>query len=360
MREQHDIVVIGGGQAGLAMSAVLQRCAREHIVLERHQLGGRWRSERWESLRFQFPNWSLKLPGYAYSGGDPDGFAHWREILSVIENYAASTRGPLREHTEVTEVREDRDGFVVSVPRGTVRARQLVVATGPFQRPYIPHFATDVAPGVMQIDPTRYRRPEDLPDGTVLVVGSGASGCQIGEELRRSGRRVFLSVSRHRRVPRRFRGQDVYWRLDRMGRFATTIDSFHGRQWPPSIVVTGVNGDYDVNVRQMAADGIRVLGRITGASEGTLTVARNANEVLDEADGTFAGFLAAAREFAAANPDLELAEEILVEPADLPAAVAEVESLDLRHEDITNRPLTSPGDGAVRRVSKAQRTKLSP
>ena len=186
----------------------------------------------------------------------------------------------------------------------------------------------------MQLDPTRYRRPEDLPDGGVLVVGSGASGCQIGEELLRAGRTVFLSVSRHRRVPRRFRGRDVYWWLERMGRFAQTIDSFPGRQWPPSTVVTGVSGGYDVNVRQMAADGIRVLGRIVGASDDVLTVARNANEVLNEADAAFAGFLAPAREFAAANPDMDLAEEGPNESMVLPATVAEVEYLDLRRENI--------------------------
>jgi putative flavoprotein involved in K+ transport len=168
----------------------------------------------------------------------------------------------------------------------------------------------------------------------VLVVGSGASGCQIGEELRRAGRSVLLSVSKHRRVPRRFRGKDVYWWLDRMGRFAQTIDSFPGRLWPPSTVVTGVSGGYDVNVRQLAADGVRVLGRVLGVSDGRLAVARNANEVLDEADAAFAGFLAAARAFAAANPDLDLAEEEPTGSAVLPATIAEVESLDLRREKV--------------------------
>jgi len=334
MQERYDTVVIGGGQAGLAMSAVLRQRGREHVVLERRQVGERWRTERWESLRFQFPNWSLELPGYAYSGEDPDGFAHWREILRVVEDYAVSTRAPVREHTEVTGLRTDDGGFLLSLPDGTIYARHVVVATGPFQRPRIPQVSESVAPSVLQTDPTRYRRPEDLPDGAVLVVGSGASGCQIGDELLRAGRTVFLSVSRHRRAPRRFRGKDVYWWLDRMGRFAQTIDSFPGRRWPPSVVVTGVSGGYDVNVRQMAADGIRVLGRVVGASDNTLAVARNANEILDEADAAFAGFLATAREFAAANPDLGLAEEEPTESADLPASVAEVESLDLRRENV--------------------------
>jgi putative flavoprotein involved in K+ transport len=316
------------------MSAVLQRRGREHVVLERRRVGERWRTERWESLRFQFPNWALELPGYSYSGDDPNGFAHWREVLGVIEDYAASTRAPVREHTEVSALRADDGGFVLSLSDGTIHARQVVVATGPFQRPRIPKFSEGVAPTVLQTDPTRYRRPEDLPDGAVLVVGSGASGCQIGDELLRAGRTVFLSVSRHRRVPRRFRGKDVTWWLDRMGRFDQTIDSFPGRQWPPSVVVTGVSGGYDVNVRQMAADGIRVLGRVAGASDGTLAIERNANEVLDEADAAFAGFLEAAREFAAANPDVDLAREETTESAAMPATVAGVESLDLRRENV--------------------------
>jgi putative flavoprotein involved in K+ transport len=334
MRERHDTVVIGGGQAGLAMSAVLQQRGREHVVLERRQVGERWRTERWESLRFQFPNWSLELPGYAYSGEDPNGFAHWREVLRVVEDYAASTRAPVREHTEVTGLRTDDGGFVLSVPNGAIHARQVVVATGPFERPRIPQFSQNVAPSVLQTDPTRYWRPEDLPDGAVLVVGSGASGCQIGDELLRAGRTAFLSVSRHRRVPRRLRGKDVYWWLDRMGRFDQTIDSFPGRRWPPSTVVTGVSGGYDVNVRQMAADGIRVIGRVVGASDHVLAVARNANEILDEADAAFTGFLSAAREFAAANPDAGLAEQEPTGSADVPATVAEVQSIDLRRESV--------------------------
>jgi putative flavoprotein involved in K+ transport len=334
MRERHDTVVIGGGQAGLAMSAVLQQRGREHVVLERRQIGERWRTERWESLRFQFPNWALQLPGYAYSGDEPNNFAHWRGVLRVIEDYAASTHAPVREHTQVTGLHTDDGGFVLSVPDATIHARNVVVATGPFQRPRIPRLSQSVARSVLQTDPTRYRRPEDLPDGAVLVVGSGASGCQIGDELLRAGRTVFLSVSRHRRVPRRFRGKDVYWWLDRMGRFAQTIDSFPGRQWPPSTVVTGVSGGYDVNVRQMAADGIRVLGRVVGASDGALAVARNANEILGEADAAFAGFLAAAREFAAANPDTGLTEEEPAGSAGLPATVDEVDYLDLRRENV--------------------------
>jgi putative flavoprotein involved in K+ transport len=203
MRERHDTVVIGGGQAGLAMSAVLQQRGVEHVALERRQVGERWRSERWESLRFQFPNWSLELPSCAYSGDEPDGFAHWREILRVIEGYAASGRATVRKHTEVTGLRADDGGFVLCVLDGTIHARHVVVATGPFQRPRIPQLSGGVAPFVLQTDPTRYRRPEELPDGAVLVVGSGASGCQIADELLRAGRAVRLQApARPATVPR--------------------------------------------------------------------------------------------------------------------------------------------------------------
>jgi putative flavoprotein involved in K+ transport len=336
MREDLNIVVIGGGQAGLAMSAVLQHGRVEHVVLERERVAERWRSERWDSLRFQFPNWALELPGYAYAGDDPDGFAHWREIVRVIEAYAVNRQTPVREHTEVTELRTDDGGFELSVAEGTIHARQVVVATGPFQRARIPQFAAEVAPSILQSDPTCYRRPEDLPDGAVLVVGSGASGCQIADELLRAGRTVFLSVSRHRRVPRRLGGKDVTWWLERMGRFEQTIDNFPGRQWPPSVVVTGVNGGYDVNVRQMAADGIRVLGRILGGSDGRLTVATNANEILGEADAAFAGFLAAAREHAAASLEVEIPEEQPDGLAATRATVEEIGFLDLRRENIAS------------------------
>jgi putative flavoprotein involved in K+ transport len=304
-------------------------------VLGRGRVGGRWRMERWDSLRFQFPNWSLQLPGYIYTGADPDGFAHYSEILRIIQAYAVNTRAPLREHTEVVTLSEDGDGtgFVVSLADGSLHARRVVVATGPFQRPFIPQLARDVSRSALQTDPTRYRHPGDLPDGAVLVVGSGASGCQIADELLHAGRTVYLSVSRHRRAPRRLRGRDVYWWLERMGRFAQPIDSFPGRQWPPSTVVTGVNGGYDVNVRRLAADGVRVTGRVVGASGDRLAIAANANQILDEADQTYADFLSAARAYALTRVQEQLTEEHPAEPTRLPA-INEVDSLSLARNNI--------------------------
>src|SRR5262249_7692816 len=215
--------------------------------------------------------------------------------VRVIEDYAASIGAPVREHTEVMGLRQDAagTGFVVSVAGGSLHARRVVLATGPVQRPLIPPMSPDIRPSVRQTDPARYRGPGQLPAGAVLVVGSGASGCQIADELLGAGRTVFLSVSRHRRIPRRLGGRDVYWWLEKMGRLAQTIDSFPGRRWPPSIVVTGVHGGYDVNVRHLAADGVRVVGRAAGASGGQVAIEAGANQILDEADTAYAGFISA-------------------------------------------------------------------
>lgn len=336
MREQKDVVVIGGGQAGLAMSSVLQQRGREHVVLERRRIGERWRAERWDSLRFQFPNWTLQLPGYTYGGNDPDRFAHYSEILRVVEDYAVSTGAPVREHTEALALtgRGTDKGFEVSLAEGSIHAQRVVIATGPFQRARLPELGRGLPPSVQRIDPTRYRSPEAVPAGAVLVVGSGASGSQIADELLHAGRRVFLSVSRHRRVPRRFRGRDVYWWLEALGRFDQPIDSFPDRQHPPSTVVTGVNGGYDVNVRQLAADGVRVIGRVMGASGRNLAVQANANQVLDEADQAYTGFLTAARQFISSHGiEEQLDQDEPEEPIHLPA-VEEVHSLNLAREGI--------------------------
>jgi len=336
MPERYDTVIVGGGQAGLAMSAVLRRHGREHVVLERRRVAERWRSERWDSLRFQFPNWSLQLPGYRYTGSDPEGFAHYNEILQLIEDYAVSTRAPVREHAEVVGLRADGDdtGFLVSLADGSLQAKRVVLATGPFQRPNIPPLSQRISPSVLQTDPTRYRCPQQLPAGAVLVVGSGASGCQIADELLRSGRTVYLSVSRHRRVPRRLGGKDIYWWLGKMGRFAQTIDSFPSGQWPPSIVVTGVNGGYDVDVRHLAADGARVIGRVTGAARTRIAIDANANQILDEADQSYSLFLSAAHQFAVTHA-VDIGEEPPRQPTHLPAALSEHHSLDLARENIS-------------------------
>ena len=296
MVEHHDTVIIGGGQAGLAMSFRLHERGREHVVLERARIGERWRSERWKSLHFQFPNWSMQLPGMTYSGTEPDGFSHHTHTTRFIEDYAKMIDAPVRENTEATALRQNAKtgGYLIETQNGTIAARNVVIATGPFQHPFIPAFGKNLPSSVYEIDAARYRSPDELPSGAVLVVGSGASGCQIADELYQAGRTVFLSVSRHRRVPRRYRGKDMFWWFEKMGRFDVNIDTFPDRKYPPSTVVTGVNGGYDVNIRRFIAEGVQVLGHVEGMSDSTVAVASDVNEILNGAEKAYADFISAA------------------------------------------------------------------
>ena len=312
MTQHFDSIVIGAGQAGLVMSHFLGRASRDHVVLERHKIGDRWQSERWDGLRFQYPNWSLRLPGKDYSGPDPDGYAPHHEIHRFLTDYASQIAAPVREGVAVSRLGVDLEGsgYSVQTSAGPMTARNVVVATGPFQRSNVPDVAARFPASIQQTNASSYRNPDALPPGAVLVVGSGASGCQIADELNKSGRRVFLSVSRHRRVPRRYRGRDMIWWFEKLGRYDVEIDSFPGRNYPPSTVVTGVDGGYDVNLRQSARNGVQLLGRLTGMRDGVALFGEDVNAVLDESDRAFADFGIAA-DTLALRPDIA----VQVQPA---------------------------------------------
>jgi putative flavoprotein involved in K+ transport len=202
-----DTAVIGAGHAGLALSCYLLRNGTEHVVLERGQVGERWRTERWDSLVFQFPNWSLQLPDCAYQGPDPDGYLSKDEFILFLEDYASGIRAPVRCNTEVFGLRDSEDSrsMDLATARGTIRARNVVVATGPFQAPKIPVLSRELPSDLFQIHSRDYRNPFQLPRGAALVVGSGASGTQIAEELHRAGRKVILAVGRFHKTPRRYK-----------------------------------------------------------------------------------------------------------------------------------------------------------
>jgi putative flavoprotein involved in K+ transport len=196
MAEVIDTVIIGAGHAGLALSYYLTRNESEHIVLERGNVAERWRTERWDSLVFQFPNWSLHLPGHAYQGSEPDGYASKDEFIRFLEDYASIIRAPVRCGTEVVGLREteSRRSMILETTRGVIEAKNIVVATGPFQAPKIPASSRDLPQDLFQIHARDYRNPDQLPRGAVVVVGSGASGTQIAEELNRSERKIFLDT----------------------------------------------------------------------------------------------------------------------------------------------------------------------
>jgi len=210
MPESIETIVIGDGQAGLAISYHLTQAGQPHVVLERGRVAERWHSERWESLAFQFPNSMIRLPGHAYSGNAPGGFMGRDDVARFITDYAVKIAAPLRCGVAVTSVRPaDHGRFVVQAGQHTMDAANVVVATGPYQLPSVPPCSASFPRTILQVTANRYTRPSDLPPGGVLVVGSGGSGCQIVEDLQEGGREVFYAIRRHRRWPRRYRGRDV-------------------------------------------------------------------------------------------------------------------------------------------------------
>ncbi len=333
--EIHDTIIVGGGQAGLAMSAVLSRRGREHIILERGHVGERWRGERWKSLHFQLPNWCISLPGHSYDGTDPDGFSHYTDIVRFITDYANLIAAPVRTGTTVSALRiSENIGYKLETSRGPVTAANVVIATGPFQRPKRPALASQFPIGIYQTDAVNYREPGQLPGGAVLVVGSGASGAQIADELNRTGRTVFLAVSRHRRVARRFRGKDLVWWGEKMKRFDTAIDSYPDRQPPLTTLITGIGGGYDVDVRRLGKEGVNILGRIQGVTEGTLALADDANSILDAADGSFAEYLTSVRDYVKTMDPAEVPSQD-ESKLPLPASpLPQKDSLHFRHSNI--------------------------
>lgn len=288
--EHIGTLVIGGGQAGLTMSHRLKQRGVAHLVLERHRIAERWRSERWDGLKFQFPNWSVRLPDFAFSHADPDAFASTGDILNFITAYADFVAPPLRCGVAVTRLRcrDGADGFVAETSDGAVEADNVVVATGPYQRAIIPPLLRDDA-DIFQVHASRYQNPGQLAPGAVLVVGSGASGAQITEELFRAGRRVYLSVGRHTRLPRRYRGRDLVWWLRELGIDQTTVESRGPSRLLP--VISGAYGGHTIDFRRFAAEGVTLLGRIETAQHGVVGIAPDLAESLANGDAVYAGFL---------------------------------------------------------------------
>ena len=220
-----DTLVIGAGQAGLAMSASLSDAGVDHAVLERGQVAERWRSERWDSLRLLTPNWATRLPNYTYDGPEPQGFMTAAELVDRFERYAQGFDAPVHEHTSVESVTQTDEGFAVQTSDGAWDADRVVIATGWNDRARVPSAASELPASILQLTPQTYRNPEQVPDGGVLVVGASSSGAQIADELAAAGRDVTLAVGRHTRLPRRYRGVDIWWWLEQSGRMAVTIDT---------------------------------------------------------------------------------------------------------------------------------------
>lgn len=260
-----DVLVIGGGQAGLAMSHCLASRGIDHVVLERGRTAERWRSERWDSLRLLTPNWMSRLPGWRYRGDDPDGYMTMAELARYFDAYASSFAAPLLTHTAVERVTRQGDRFAVRTNTGDWLARAVVVATGWCDVPAIPAMASALDADLVQLAPGVYRHPDQLPPGGVLVVGASATGIQIADEVQASGRPVTLAVSHHLRLPRMYRGRDILWWFDRMGIFDERADHVHNidiSRHQPSMQLIGRPDHSTLDLPTLEQRGVRLTGRL--------------------------------------------------------------------------------------------------
>jgi putative flavoprotein involved in K+ transport len=299
------VAIVGGGQAGLAMSWCLKRQGIEHVVLERESVGHAWRTARWDTFCLVTPNWQCRLPGYPYTGPDPDGFMPREQIVQYLQGYAASFDPPLHEGVSVEVLRQnDSGGFDLDLSIsggdgsdgdrsiGTLTATQVVLATGGYQEQAVPPMAATLPPELVQIASSAYRGPDQLPEGAVLVVGSGQSGAQVAEDLHLAGRRVHLCVGSAPRCARTYRGRDVVAWLEDMGHYSTPIEQ-HPRgeaaRHGTNHYVTGRDGGHDIDLRVFALQGMALHGRLLGAADGRLSVGTNLARDLDGADAVSEG-----------------------------------------------------------------------
>jgi len=261
-----ETLIVGAGQAGLAVSRCLTGQGADHVVVERGRIAERWRSSRWESLRLLTPNWMSRLPAWSYPGSDPDGYMTAPELAGYLEDYAGSFAAPVHENTTVELVEASAGGLRVVTDQRTWLARNVVVATGTENRAWLPPAASGIDPAIHQLTAARYRGPDQVPGGGVLVVGASASGVQIADELRRAGRPVVISVGRHARLPRRYRGRDILWWMDRAGILGQTIDQVHdarSARRAPSLQLSGRGRP--IGLDALAAGGVRLAGRLVAA-----------------------------------------------------------------------------------------------
>ncbi|MFY0408032.1 flavin-containing monooxygenase [Solicola sp. PLA-1-18] len=333
--QQIDVVVVGAGQAGVAISEHLGDAGIPHVVLERDRIAERWRSERWDSLVANGPAWHDRFPGMEFPDTQPDGFAGKEDVAAYFTAYAEKIGAPVRTGVEVTGVQrhQGRPGFRVDTSEGSWDARYVVAATGPFQRPVVPPIVPDGAVAV-QMHSSGYRNPQQLPDGGVLVVGAGSSGVQIAEELRLAGREVHLSVGPHDRPPRSYRGRDFCWWLGVLGMWDA--------ETPPqgaehvTIAVSGARGGHTVDFRALAAGGVTLVGLTASYEDGVLHFAPDLVDNVAEGDRNHLALLDAADAYVERNGlDLPEEPEARLQRPDPECMTNPVRRLDLAAADIS-------------------------
>jgi putative flavoprotein involved in K+ transport len=300
--ERVNVVVVGAGQAGLALSAELGRRGVEHLVLERGRVGESWRG-RWDSFCLVTPNWTVQLPEGQYDGDDPDGFLLRDEIVAFLERYAERIGAPVREGVAVEAVeRADDGGFVVTTSAGPILARRLAVASGAYQAPHRPHGET-LPPSLLQLDVAAYRNPAAVPEGGVLIIGSGQSGGQLAEELHAAGHDVVLACGRAPWVPRRLGNRDVVWWAREVGFLDQPVEALPhpSARLVANLQNSGHGGGHDLNYRTLRAQGIQLVGRFLGADDGQIHFADDLAASVAFGDAQYHEFMGAVRRHTAAH-----------------------------------------------------------
>lgn len=302
-----DTLVVGGGQAGVAMSEHLGNLGVPHLVLERHRIVERWRTQRWDSLVANGPAWHDRFPGLEFDALDPDAFASKEQVADYFEAYARKVAAPIRTGVEVTKVQRNagRPGFTIETSEGVIEVNRVVAATGPFQNPVIP----PIAPGdenITQLHSSEYRNPGQLPEGAVLVVGAGSSGAQIADDLQRAGRKVYLSVGPHHRPPRAYRGRDFVWWLGVLGEWDK--EAMEPGTEHVTIAVSGTHGGRTVDFRRLAHQGMTLVGRTKSFDDGIVTFEPDLADNIAGGDENYLSLLDAADAYAARN-GLDLPQE---------------------------------------------------
>jgi len=287
-RHHFEVIVVGGGHAGLAMSYWLKQYGIDHVVLDSGDIADTWRHKRWDSFCLVTPNWQCTLPGFPYDGDDPDGFMVKDEIVDYFERYVASFAPPLRSRVKVESVSpKEGGGYAVSTTAGDLSADKVVIATSNYHYPKIPQMAQAVGSDILQLHSSEYRNSSSLPAGSVMVVGTGQSGCQIAEDLHLDGRQVHLCVGRAPRVAREHRGQDVVKWLDQMGHYKLTVDDHPAGaavRFETNHYVTGRGGGHEINLRDFAADGMKLYGHLKSVDGDRMAFADDLIPNLDNAD----------------------------------------------------------------------------
>ena len=297
-------VIIGAGHAGLAMSRRLTERSIDHVVLERGEVANSWRTERWDSLRLLTPNWQSRLPGLTYEGDEPDGYMDMPEVIDLISRYAELVAAPVRTGTTVTRVSRSATGYVVATDRGDWRCATVVVASGAANVANVPATAADVPATIASLTPLDYRTPDQLDGGGVLVVGASATGVQLAEEICRSGRPVTIAVGEHVRLPRLYRGRDIFWWMDAQGvldeRYDEVDDLVRARHLPsPQLIGTPERRSIDLDA--LAAAGVRVVGRLGRIRDGVAQFSGSLANVCTLADLKMARLLTALDDWATAT-----------------------------------------------------------